>query len=220
MLPLIAADPAVAAVLPYLALPGEGTVVCPPGLRPPLVALAPQDRPIVIVTATGREAEQFSVALAAWGVDSTVFPAWETLPHERLSPQVDTMARRIAVLRRLAHPEDGDPQAGPIRVLVVPVRALLQPVISGLGQIEPRRIRVGDYIDRDQTVADLVALGYEPTDLVESRGQVSVHGGIIDVFPPTSPHPLRLELFGDEVEEVRFFHLEDQRSLRESVTSV
>lgn len=212
LLPRIAADPAISAALPYMGLPGRGTIVAPAGLRPPIVALT--SGTVVVVTATGREAEQFAGALQYWGVEATVFPSWETLPHERLSPQIDTMARRAAVLRRLAHPETGE--AGPIQTLVVPLRALLQPVIAGIGNIEPRRVHVGDFIDRDQTVKDLVDLGYEPTDMVQKRGQVSVHGGIIDVFPPTSDHPLRLELFGDEVEEVRYFHLEDQRSLGEA----
>lgn len=66
--------------------------------------------PLLVVTATGREAEETAAALSCYlpATDVAVFPAWETLPHERLSPRADTVAARLAVLRRLAHPEDGD----------------------------------------------------------------------------------------------------------------
>nr|MCW1079518.1 hypothetical protein [Streptococcus anginosus] len=97
---------------------------------------------LLVITATTREAEETAAALTCYLPESdvAVFPAWETLPHERLSPRADTVATRLSVLRRLAHPEDGDagadgpgtaadPSRGPIRVLVVPVRALLAPVV-------------------------------------------------------------------------------------------
>src|SRR5699024_9698467 len=102
------------------------------GVRPAVLAdLALRgDRPLVVLTATGREADELEAALGAYldpaGV--AVFPAWETLPHERLSPRSDTVARRIAVLRRLAHPDAESEGSGgaagvgrPIKVLVVPV---------------------------------------------------------------------------------------------------
>lgn len=222
LLPLVAMDQALQATLPQMVGSGFGTLVCPPGIRPATVGLAWRERerrgvgaPIVVVTASGREAEQFARAVECWGPKAEVFPAWETLPHERLSPQMDTMARRVVVLRRLVHPEQGDPEAGPLQVLVVPVRAFLQPLICDLADIEPLRVRVGDLLDRDRTVADLVRLGYSPTDVVERRGEVSVHGGIIDVFPPALSHPVRIDLFGDEVDEIRYFSLDDQRSFGE-----
>ncbi|WP_350258583.1 transcription-repair coupling factor [Scrofimicrobium sp. R131] len=224
LLPLLARDEAVEAVTPYLWEPGHGTVVCPVGVRPALVAHALSNRsgtaPVVVVTATGREAEQMARAISCWGPEATVFPSWETLPHERLSPQLDTMARRVAVLRRLAHPEPNHPQAGPIQVLVVPIRALLQPIIGGLGDLRPVQARPGDFIDRDTLVHELVQLGYEPSDQVRGRGQVSVHGGIVDVFPPAGDHPVRLEFFGDEIEEIRWFSLDDQRSLGAAETGL
>ena len=99
---------------------------------------APQGTDLLVVTATGREADEAAAALRSYLPDEAiaVMPAWETLPHERLSPRSDTVARRLAVLRRLAHPQQDGPR-GPIRVLVVPVRALLAPVIAGLGELEP-----------------------------------------------------------------------------------
>ncbi|MGO3796835.1 MAG: transcription-repair coupling factor, partial [Pauljensenia sp.] len=202
-----------------MAARASGTLVAPAGVRPPVISLA-ADKPgtstLVVVTASGRDAEAMANALRAWTDGVEVFPAWETLPHERLSPQADTMARRVAVLRRLAHPVVDDPHAGPIRILVVPVRALLQPVIHGLGDLEPVRVRVGDVVDLPDLTQRLADLGYERVDMVEARGQMSVRGGILDVFPPQEAHPVRLELWGDEVDEVRWFSVSDQRTLGEA----
>ncbi|HEY5518595.1 MAG TPA: transcription-repair coupling factor, partial [Cellulomonas sp.] len=142
-----------------------------------------------------------------------VLPAWETLPHERLSPRADTVARRLAVFRRLAHPTADAGQTGPIRVLVLPVRALLQPVVSGLGELEPVELNLGDRADLAELADRLVAAAYARVDMVERRGEFAVRGGILDVFPPTEDHPLRVEFWGDQVEEVRWFAVADQRSL-------
>lgn len=214
---LIARDAAVQAAVAGMARRGEGTVVVPSGVRPALIAAAAErlgpDATVVLVTATGRDAEAAADALRGWTDGVAVFPSWETLPHERLSPQADTMARRVAVLRRLAHPDPRDPRTGPIRVLVLSVRALLQPVIRGLGDLPDVRMRAGDVVDLTDLVERLSALGYERVDMVESRGQMSVRGGILDVFPPQEAHPLRVEFFGDEVDEIRWFSVSDQRTL-------
>ena len=141
-----------------------------------------------------------------------MLPSWETLPHERLSPRSDTVARRLAVFRRLAHPET-EGHAGPVRVLVMPVRALLQPVVEGLGELVPVSISTGDRVDLADLAERLVAAAYTRVDMVEKRGEFAVRGGIIDVFPPTEDHPLRVELWGEDVEEIRWFSIADQRSL-------
>ena len=207
---------------------GELDVVVPVGARPPLVAAlsgatAAADgaqAPLVVVTATGREADDLALALRSYvpADQVAVLPAWETLPHERLSPRSDTVARRLAVFRRLAHPEDA-PHRGPIGVLVVPVRALLQPVVAGLGELEPVAAAVGDQVDLSDVAERLVAAAYTRVDMVERRGEFAVRGGILDVFPPTEEHPLRLELWGDTVDEIRTFAVADQRSL-DSATSL
>ncbi|MFF0306807.1 transcription-repair coupling factor [Streptosporangium sp. NPDC004379] len=196
-------------------------LVAPPALRPFAVAALARDgaegggRAVLAVTATGREAEDLAAAVASLLDPATVavFPAWETLPHERLSPRSDTVGQRLAVLRRLAHPVEGDPAAGPLRVIVAPVRAVLQPIVRGLGDLSPVRLRAGDDADLDQVVARLVENGYNRVDMVEKRGEVAVRGGLLDVFPPTEEHPLRLEFWGDSVEEIRWFKVADQRSL-------
>ncbi len=218
LLPKLRTDPGLEVALPQMSEPGEGILVCPKGLRPAVIALAresrksPEKGPVVVVTASGRKAEQLATSLGAWTGGVEVFPSWETLPHERLSPQVDTMARRAAVLRRLAKPDPTAQGGGPISVLVVPLRAFMQPIIGGLADIAPAVAKAGDDLDRDELVDNLVSLGYSPVDLVESRGQVAVRGGIVDVFVPTAPHPLRVEFFGDQVDEVRWFNVADQRT--------
>ena len=170
-------------------------------------------RSVVVVTATGREAEDIAASIPELVPHArvAVFPSWETLPHERLSPSSDTVGRRVAVMRRLAHPDaDG---SEPIDVVVASVRALLQPIVAGLADEAPVVLRAGDEAPINSVVTRLVELGYERTDLVERRGQVAVRGGILDVFPPTQEHPLRVEYWGDTVEEVRSFAVADQRSL-------
>ncbi len=167
----------------------------------------------VAVTATGRGAEELAGALRAYLPEESVavFPAWETLPHERLSPRSDTVARRLLVQRRLAHPEE----FAPLRLLILPVRALLQPIVAGLGELAPVRVRVGDTVDLEELENQLVDAAYSRVDMVERRGEFAVRGGILDIFPPTESHPRRIELFGDEVEEIRAFAISDQRSLHE-----
>ncbi|WP_216381802.1 transcription-repair coupling factor [Arcanobacterium phocae] len=165
----------------------------------------------VLITASGREADNMATLLGSYlPPDSiAVLPAWETLPHERLSPRSDTVARRMLTFRRLAHPEEFPP----LLVVIIPVRALLQPVIAGLGERKPVRIRVGDTIDMNELQEQLVSAAYTRVDMIESRGEFAIRGGIIDIFPPTEPHPLRVELFGDEVDDIRSFAVGDQRSL-------
>ncbi len=128
---------------------GTLDVVAPAGIRPLLVATlaapAPRGagRPVLAVTATGREAEDLAAALRCFLPPAAVadFPAWETLPHERLSPRSDTVGRRLAVLRRLAHPEDGRGRACQRRRRAGP----RGPAAAGRG---PRRPRAGEAAQR------------------------------------------------------------------------
>jgi transcription-repair coupling factor (superfamily II helicase) len=199
----------------------DADLAAPPALRPFLVgALATAlsaDKPrfVLAVTATAREAEDLTSALGSFLPADTVacFPAWETLPHERLSPRSDTSGRRLAVLRRLAHPDPENPRTGPVTVLVSPVRSLLQPMVSGLGELAPVVLRSGQDTGFEEIIDGLVQIGYTRTDMVTRRGEIAVRGGILDVFPPTEEHPLRVEFWGDSVEEIRYFGVADQRSL-------
>ncbi|MCL6550564.1 MAG: transcription-repair coupling factor, partial [Acidothermus cellulolyticus] len=173
-------------------------------------------RPVLAVTATEREATELATALEPLLPAGAVaeYPAWETLPHERLSPRADTVGRRVAVRRLLRE------QGGTLRVITTPVRALLQPQVAGLGDLEPVELRPGDEADLNDVVARLVAIGYHRVDLVERRGEIAVRGGILDIFPPTAEHPLRVEFFGDRIEEIRPFRAGDQRSFGEPADRV
>ncbi|MGV9774700.1 transcription-repair coupling factor [Streptosporangium sp. NPDC003464] len=223
LLDLVAGEPKLASVLEDVrgGDSSDGSMIAPPALRPFTVAALAREgaknggRAVLAVTATGREAEDLAAALTSLLDPGTiaVFPAWETLPHERLSPRSDTVGQRLAVLRRLAHPVEGDAAAGPLQVIVAPVRAVLQPIVRGLGDLRPVRLRAGDDADLEDVVHRLVENGYNRVDMVEKRGEVAVRGGLLDVFPPTEEHPLRLEFWGDSVEEIRWFKVADQRSL-------
>ncbi len=208
-------DPALATARESIGTPSL-TVSGPAALRPFVVAAVARERTVLAVTSTGAEAEDLAAALRCLLPPDTVavYPGWETLPHERLSPRADTVGQRLAVLRRLAHPSDDDPTTGPLSVVVAPIRSVLQPQAPGLGDLEPVELHAGD-AGRELTdiVADLVGAGYARTELVEKRGDFAVRGGILDVFPPTEEHPLRVEFWGDEVEEIRYFKVADQRSL-------
>ena len=187
----------------------------PTALRPFVVrGLVDAGRTVLAVAATAREAEDLVEALGSVMDPALVgyYPSWETLPHERLSPRSDTVGRRLAVLRRLAHPGD-DPTNGPLKVVVAPVRSVLQPQVKGLADLEPVELTVGAEADLEDVVRRLSAAAYTRVDLVEKRGEFAVRGGIVDVFPPTEEHPLRVEFWGDEVEEIRSFAVADQRTL-------
>jgi len=215
---LVAADPAVAGAVQAVGHEQSVDLITPAGLRPFALAALAGAAPLLAVVATGREADELVEALGAVLDPETValFPSWETLPHERLSPRADTVGRRMAVLRRLAHPEQDDlDERARLRVVVSPVRSVLQPTLRDLGEVEPVRLAQGGSADLDQTVARLAELAYTRVDLVERRGEFAVRGGLLDVFPPTEDHPLRMELFGDDIEDIRYFAVSDQREITE-----
>jgi transcription-repair coupling factor (superfamily II helicase) len=172
----------------------------------------------LVVTPTGRRAESVAAALDAYLADAEIltFPAWETLPHERLSPSPDTVGRRLETLRRIVTWTGEKPL-----VVVASVRAALQPLAANLGDAAPLELRVGGRgIELEDAVEQLVERAYSRVDMVSRRGEFAVRGGILDVFPPTADHPLRVEFFGDEVDQIRAFSVADQRSLPGDVESV
>ncbi|GEM31871.1 transcription-repair-coupling factor [Nocardia neocaledoniensis NBRC 108232] len=190
-------------------------LVAPSAVRPFVAQTIAAQQPLVVVTATGREADDLTIELTEMlGPSVAQFPSWETLPHERLSPGADTVGRRLEVLRRLAHPDD-PVYPEPLRVVVTTVRSLMQPMTAGLGDIEPIVLRVGTESDFDELLARLVEFAYTRVDMVGKRGEFAVRGGILDLFPPTADHPVRVEFWGDEVTELRPFSVADQRSLGE-----
>ncbi|WIY83030.1 transcription-repair coupling factor [Propionimicrobium sp. PCR01-08-3] len=193
---------------------------CAPAGRPPLIGTlaAATDRPILVVTSTFREAEQQTAVLGSLlGEDQvTYYPAWETLPHERLSPRSDTVGRRLAVLRAIK----GKGEQPAPKVVVAPIRSMLQPQVAGLADLRPVALKVGADYEMSRLTADLVAAAYQRVDLVERRGEFAVRGGIVDVFPPTEEHPVRIDFFGDEIDTITYFHVADQRSTDDTVDRI
>ncbi|TVR25888.1 MAG: transcription-repair coupling factor [Nitriliruptor sp.] len=191
-------------------VPGDD-LVCVPSARPYLLSLlAEQAHPLLVLTPRTSDAEAVADGLAAYlGEDRvSVFPAWETLPHERLSPQPATVGRRLAVLDRLTHPDEHE---APLLAIVAPVRAALQPMDPNLAAQRPVTV-TSRWSGFDTLTGRLGALGYSRTPQVESRGEFAVRGGIVDVFPTAGDHAVRLEFWGDEVESLREFSVGDQRS--------
>ncbi|MGY2127707.1 transcription-repair coupling factor [Blastococcus sp. SYSU DS0617] len=221
VLDVVLGDPGMARVV-AAAGSAQLSVTAPPPVQP-LVAAALAARahgtaqgagvPVLLVTAGERDADVAAELLRCFlpGHRIATFPAWETLPHERLSPRADTVGRRLAVLRDLTHPGEN----GTIDVLVAPVRSVLQPLAPGLGDLVPVELRPGDSADLDDVARALSDAAYTRVELVEKRGEFAVRGGLLDVFPPTEPHPVRVEFWGDEVDELRYFSAADQRSLDE-----
>ncbi|MEZ3159620.1 transcription-repair coupling factor [Microbacterium sp. BWT-B31] len=195
------------------------------GLDAPLLAALVERRraagkpPVLLaITPTGRRADSLGPALEALlaGAEVLHFPAWETLPHERLSPSAETVGRRLDVLRRIATWTGETPL-----VVTASVRAAIQPLASGLTGLEPVRLVVGGRgHELSEVSARLVELAYHRVDMVSRRGEFALRGGILDVFPAIADHPLRVEFFGDEVDQIRAFSVADQRSLPAEIASV
>lgn len=195
------------------------------GLDAPLLSALVRRRrdsgkpPVLLVIApTGRRVESLMPALSALLPDAAVlpFPAWETLPHERLSPSPETVGRRLETLAQIA----SSPGSSPV-IVVASVRAALQPLAAGLAEVEPVRLSAGERGHELGVIVDrLVELAYHRVDMVSRRGEFAVRGGILDVFPTVADHPYRVEFFGDEVDQIRTFSVADQRSLPGAVGEV
>lgn len=206
-------------------------VYCPSGARAAVAAAMATKKPVVLVVPSGRDALESLESIRDFyngdPKDIANLEAWETLPHERLSPRADTVASRMAVFRRLKHPQSGeDSKSGksgmfsPIRVLVMPVRSLIQPVVKGLCNVEPLVFECGNEISIEVATKRLVENSYNRVELVMNRAEFAVRGGIIDVFPPTMDHPVRIEFFGDEIDAIKQFHASDQRTYGKNINSV
>ncbi|MDA8279248.1 MAG: transcription-repair coupling factor, partial [Actinomycetota bacterium] len=184
-----------------------------PAVIAAMLELGPQ-RPMLVVTPTAADAERVSYDLRAFVADDLVelFPAWDTLPFERVSPEVATMGRRLRVLWRLSGHEATAP-LGPPAVVVAPVRAVLQ----RLGPLDettaPLLVARGARLDQQELVGSLVRMGYRREYQVEHRGEIAVRGGIVDVFPASAEAPVRIDLWGDEVDRLATFDPSDQRSV-------
>ena len=164
----------------------------------------------LVITATQEAAEEFSREFAFFSkgdLYAGLFPAWDVAPFSASSPHPDVTGARLDTLFRL--------QNAMSRIVVMPVAAALQRVL-------PRKtlndascyLLAGEEFDRDELLARLIRMGYANVPLVEDRGTFAVRGGILDIFPPNLPTPLRIEFFGDTAETMRAFDPLTQRSLQ------
>ena len=202
-------------LIPALPLNSDAShIVAPTAMYPFLLAARAQSHPLIVVTSSSRSSEDLVNELRELYDNVLEFPAWETLPHERLSPRSDTIAKRIQTLYAL----QGKQQINPI--VVTPVRGAIHRIISELGSIPLMKLEIGKEQSLDELVRHLSALAYSRTDLVERRGEFAVRGGIVDLFLPLSNHPIRIDFFGDEIEDLSYFEVADQRTFKPVVGSV
>ncbi len=169
----------------------------------------------VVAVATSTEADQLRDALAALlGPDHEValWPAWDTHPLERVSPDSQVMAQRALLRWRIAH------ECGP-RVLVGSARSLAQVVTPG-EPAPPIVVRRGEELERESLISGLVEAGYRRENLVEHRSEFAVRGGIVDVWPAQGDEPVRLDFFGDELERLTSFDIANQRSVHDLESAV
>ena len=199
---------------------------CREGVRAPLIAglihelrAGGDTGAHLVITATSREADRVRAELASLvpHVLTTEFSAWETLPHERLSPSTETVGKRSRALRRI---RDHDGTHGPL-VVVASVRAVLQPVSPHAAEARVLTLRTGESEHTlDEIVTTLIDLAYTRVDMVTRRGEFALRGGILDVFVPSLDHAVRIDFFGDEIDDMRHFAISDQRSAGDPVASV
>ena len=213
--PLSTLARSVAATEPYADISGLSTSVLavPESARAVAVAAlshSQQRRPIVVATATGTDAEQLASDLAAYvGADEVaLFPAWETLPFERVSPATATMGQRLATLWRLTH-------ESPPTYIVTGARALLQKLSPAWRDHHPVDIRLGATCDIEHLCSTLARYGYRREHVVEHRGEFARRGSIVDIWPSTSDDPIRIDMWGDDIDRLVVFDPSDQRSLQE-----
>ncbi|MCB1038652.1 MAG: hypothetical protein KDA94_03835, partial [Acidimicrobiales bacterium] len=194
--PLLREEPALLQVLGRSA----AVLAVPEPARPvTIAALATvgSRRPLLVAVPTTAEAERLVNDLTTFlGPDAAeLFPAWETLPFERVSPGIETMGRRMRTIWRLRGDADRRPA-----VVVAPVRALVQHVSPHVDESDPLEVRPGEQRDQADLVTWLGTNGYRREGQVEHRGEFAVRGSIVDVFGSTAEGPVRIDLWGDEVD--------------------
>ncbi len=211
--PLLAAEPALRSLIGSQ----SGAVVVPEAARAMAVAglaTASSRRPLLVAVPTRAEAESLAadlrVFLGADAVDELL--AWETLPFERVSPSVWAMGQRSRTLHRITaaqHPEDESADA--LRVVVASARALVQ-MVDEASLVAPVRIAQGANLHQESLIETLAGFGYRREHQVEHRGEMAVRGSIVDVFASTAEAPVRIDLWGDEVDRLTEFSPDDQRA--------
>ncbi|MGH2863404.1 MAG: DEAD/DEAH box helicase, partial [Solirubrobacteraceae bacterium] len=183
-------------------------------------------RPTIVVAGDDRQARELAASLRAWLAPRRVryYPSRGVTYESHLAPPAHLTGQRIAALDALLDDADTEkrgreyssemysrPQPAP--VVVVSAVALSEKVPDPSLRPHGFTLRKGELLDLDETATDLVAAGYERVDQVEDRGQFAIRGGLLDVFPSTEDRAVRVDLFGDEIETLRWFSTFTQRSL-------
>jgi len=189
-------------------------IVAPSPIYPFLLAARAADHPLLVVTSSSRSSEDLVNELRELHNNVVEFPAWETLPHERLSPRSDTVAKRIQTLYELEKKQSVFP------IVVTPVRGAIHRIIATLGKDALLVLKIGKEQSLDELVRHLSTLAYNRTDLVERRGEFAVRGGIVDLFLPLADYPIRIDFFGDEIEDMSYFEVADQRTFKPVVGAI
>ena len=183
-------------------------------LRPYLIAALLEREPgtpAIVVAGDDRQARDLAAGLRAWLAPRTVryYPSRGVTYESHLTPPPHLVGLRIAALDALIEP----PQADDAPVVVVSAVALSEKVPDPALRPRGFLLKTGELLDLEETAMDLVAAGYERVDQVEDRGQFAIRGGLLDVFPATEDRAVRVDLFGDEIESLRWFSTFTQRSL-------
>jgi transcription-repair coupling factor (superfamily II helicase) len=182
-------------------------------LRPYLLAAlidSAPERPSIVVAGDDRAARDLAAALKTWLEPRTVryYPSRGVTYESHLAPPPHLVGLRIAALDALLEAGEGSAP-----VVVVSAVALSEKVPDPALRPHGFTLRMGELLDLDESALDLVAAGYERVEQVEDRGQFAIRGGLLDVFPATEDRAVRVDLFGDEIESLRWFSTFTQRSL-------
>ena len=176
------------------------------------VAQEQQDRPLLVVAGDDRHARDLAADLRTWLAPRRVrfYPSRGVAYESHLAPPPHLVGLRVAALDALLG-EDAAAHGAP--VVVVSAVALSEKVPDPRLRPHGFTLRRGDLLDLDECAAELVAAGYERVEQVEDRGQFAIRGGLLDVFPATEDHAIRVDLFDVEIESLRWFSTFTQRSL-------
>ena len=192
--------------LPIFTAPLSSEIVCINSLRSYVLSNLSQSAPILVIAPSTRIADELCDEIESFIGEKVInFPAWETLPRERLSPKSDTVTTRIKALHKIN-------SAKPPKVIVTSIRGALQPIVSDILDEELISLAIDKDISMAQLTQRLSYFGFTRTDLVEKRGDFAVRGGILDLFPSDHEHPIRLDFFGDCIDDIQYFHVADQRT--------
>ncbi|MEJ6574478.1 MAG: transcription-repair coupling factor, partial [Actinomycetes bacterium] len=200
--------------LPITAPFAGGELIAINSLRSYVLAKLSQDSPLLVIAPSTRIADELCDEIRSLIGDYVInFPAWETLPHERLSPKSDTVTTRIKVLHQIN-------SSHPPKVIITSIRGALQPIVADILDEEVIHLALNKEMAMSKLIERLSYFGFTRTDLVEKRGDFAVRGGILDLFPSDHEHPIRLDFFGDAIEDIQYFQVADQRTYAAIVSDV